>query len=837
MSPRYMKPFLLILLSVFGFLSCSDEEARDLQENNNKKTTMTMVLSATPPTFDTISTRGNATEWPDGARLYFKFTTEGQPISGCSTYSAATDEWTLNISGTIQESEDLKPCEVWYFEGADEYNDSGVQMSATSAIYHDSSAKYFCTNGCVSVTAHMQPIQARLRFSGIAGTVLKVSNWPYCTSFDAERWKMSDAATDTLCLTVGADGFTPYLYGTFENGEQWLKIETGGFLFLRPFSINLIENKKSYSIASPKDTIKSEKWLIQRSFSLNDSGKTVTFNMVKVDAGTFRMGRAGTNDVSTPVHTVSLTKNYYMGETEVTQALWYAVMGQSPTSDGNQWDSTRGLSEEHPAYYISYEDCQSFLSVLNSKMSSQLGSNELFRLPTEAEWEFAAKGGIKSKGYTYAGGNINNVAWYRDNSSSKTHPVKSKAANELYLYDMSGNVFEWCYDWYGDYTNSAQTDPIGPISGSYRVLRGGSWYNYADYCRVANRVYYTTTSRKYYIGFRLCLGAPIPELSVSSTSLSFGADASSKEITVYANGDYTFSTSSSWLTITPSSDKKILMVSASENTETSDRTATIILTLGSLTQTISITQESSHNREFSVTGNGKTVTFKMKKVEGGTFQMGSTNGYSDEQPVHSVTITKDYYMGETEVTNDLWFAVMGSTPSTKNTESNYPVETISYEDCQLFLSALNSILSSQLGTGEQFRFPTEAEWEFAARGGKKSNGYTYSGSNTIGDIAWYIDNSGSTTNPVKQKAANELALFDMSGNVWEWCYDAFESYGPSPLTDPKVEGSSNSNRVFRGGSWNYGTMYCRVSNRDSNTPTSRYYFYGLRLCLGAPIAE
>ena len=243
-----MKPFLMILLSVFCFLSCSDEDACDLQVNTNKTTTMTMVLSATPPTFDTISTRGNTTEWPDGARLYFKFTTEGQPISGCSTYSAATDEWILNISGTIQESEDLKPCEVWYFEGADEYNDSGVQMSATSAIYHDSSAKYFCTNGCVSVTAHLQPIQARLRFSGTAGTVLKVSNWPYCASFDAEKWKMSDVATDTLCLTVGADGFTPYLYGTYGNDEQWLKVETGGFLFLRPFSINLIENKIAENI-------------------------------------------------------------------------------------------------------------------------------------------------------------------------------------------------------------------------------------------------------------------------------------------------------------------------------------------------------------------------------------------------------------------------------------------------------------------------------------------------------------------------------------------------------------------------------------------------------------
>ena len=246
----------------------------------------------------------------------------------------------------------------------------------------------------------------------------------------------------------------------------------------------------------------------EQTFTVSGNGKTVSFKMIKVQPGTFQMGRAGSDDVATPVHSVTLTKAYYMGETEVTQALWYAVMGQSPTSDGSKWDNTRKIGDNYPAYFISYEDCQQFLTKLNQLTGQQ------FRFPTEAEWEFAAKGGVKSNGYTYAGSNtIDNVAWYKVNSWDKgesspdygTHQVKTKAANELGLYDMSGNVWEWCYDWYGSYSSSSQTDPTGPTTGSYRVFRGGGWGNNAANCRVAYRNYFTPSYRSYYIGLRLAL--------------------------------------------------------------------------------------------------------------------------------------------------------------------------------------------------------------------------------------------------------------------------------------------------------------------------------------------
>lgn len=584
-----------------------------------------------------------------------------------------------------------------------------------------------------------------------------------------------------------------------------------------------------------------------RTFTITGNGKTVTFKMKKVQGGTFQMGRAGSEDVATPVHSVTITKDYYMGDSEVTNALWYVVMGSTP--------STENTSDDTPVETISYMESQSFLTTLNSMVASQLSSGEQFRFPTEAEWEFAAKGGNKSKGYKYSGSNsLGSVGWYKNNSGGTTHQVKTKAENELGLYDMSGNVWEWCFDLYGSYSSSAQTDPTGQSAGSKRVLRGGCCYYNAEFSCVAFRSYLSQTFGINNVGLRLCLGAPVsapePSLSVSPTSLSFDAAASSETLTVNANGEYTYSTDASWLTITQSSDKTTLTVDASENTATSDRTATITFSLGSLTQTISVTQEAAQNisddeRTFTVTGHGKTFTFKMKKVQGGTFQMGRAGADDVATPVHSVTLTNDYYMGETEVTQALWYAVLGYSPtsptsggddwsSTYGLGDNYPAYYISYMDCMSFLAFLNSNLSSQLGVGEQFRFPTEAEWEFAAKGGPKSCGYIYSGSNTADDVAWFVVNSDKKNHPVKTKASNELGLYDMSGNVGEWCYDWFGSYSSSAQSDP-TGSTSGSGRVYRGGAMYYNASDCRVASRSKFAPTGRSYYVGFRLCLGAPI--
>lgn len=232
------------------------------------------------------------------------------------------------------------------------------------------------------------------------------------------------------------------------------------------------------------------------------------------------------------------------------------------------------------------------------------------------------------------------------------------------------------------------------------------------------------------------------------------------------------------------------------------------------------TTNDGENKVYTVNG----VSFTMVAVKGGTFTMGATaeqtGAESDESPTHSVTLS-DFYIGETEVTQELWNAVMGSNPSSFTGNMQLPVEEVSWNDCQTFITKLNEL------TGETFALPTEAQWEYAARGGNASKGYLYSGSNYIGDVAWY-NGSSSTTHPVKSKSPNELGLYDMSGNVWEWCADWYGSYSASSQTNPVGPGTG-SNRVLRGGSWNIRATYSRVANRNSYTPTSKYYDYGLRL--------
>lgn len=220
----------------------------------------------------------------------------------------------------------------------------------------------------------------------------------------------------------------------------------------------------------------------------------IKYNMVWVDGGTFRMGATSEqgSEISDekPVHSVTLS-GYYIGKTEVTQALWQAVMGSNPSYFEG---------DDLPVEQVSWDDCQEFIRKLNSLT----GQN--FRLPTEAEWEFACRGGNNSRGYKYSGSNyIDNVAWYDGNSGDKTHPVATKSPNELGIYDMSGNVWEWCADWYGDYSSGRQTNPKGPYGGSSRVDRGGCWYNFARYCRSSFRYDDGPTFRYDYLGLRLAL--------------------------------------------------------------------------------------------------------------------------------------------------------------------------------------------------------------------------------------------------------------------------------------------------------------------------------------------
>ena len=427
--------------------------------------------------------------------------------------------------------------------------------------------------------------------------------------------------------------------------------------------------------------------------------------MVLVERGTFQMGSNSGNEEEKPAHTVTLS-SFYIGKYEVTQKQWKEIMGDNP-SRFNDCDNC-------PVENVNWNAIQEFLRKLNTKT----GKN--YRLPTEAEWEYAARGGNKSRGYKYSGNdNPDSVAWYYEVSGFKTHPVGQKLPNELGLYDMSGNVWEWCNDWYNDkwYGSSPYNDPKGPGDGTIRVLRGGSWYIFPGDLR--------TTSRR---GF-------------------------------YPNGDF-------------------------------------LGRSGGLGFRLSMTYG----------------LYEMVLVEGGTFQMGSNDGRDDEKPVHAVSVPT-FYMGKYEVTQKLWQEIMGNNPSGLKNCDNCPVENVSWDDIREFLRKLNA------KTGKNYQLPTEAEWEYAARGGNKSRNYKYSGSDNPDSVAWYGYNSDSKIHPVGQKQPNELGLYDMSGNVWEWCSDWYNGnyYNSSPSLDPKGP-DEGINRIMRGCSY-HGTTDClRTAFRFGSGP-------------------
>ena len=221
-------------------------------------------------------------------------------------------------------------------------------------------------------------------------------------------------------------------------------------------------------------------------------------------------------------------------------------------------------------------------------------------------------------------------------------------------------------------------------------------------------------------------------------------------------------------------------------------------------------------------------TFEMVYVGPGTFVMGATpeqdiDLWLNERPTHRVTLSP-YFIGKYEVTQELYAAVMGNNPS-KFKGAKRPVESVSWDDCQDFIRKLNAL------TSMNFRLPTEAEWEFSARGGNRSEGFKYSGSNDIDDVAWYDANSGKETHSVGLKSPNELGLYDMSGNVWEWCRDRYGEYCSSSQTNP-IGPSLGFRRVFRGGCWCSLGRSCRVSRRnDGRSPDHRKDIFGFRLAL------
>jgi len=554
----------------------------------------------------------------------------------------------------------------------------------------------------------------------------------------------------------------------------------------------------------------------------------VSEGMVLIEGGTFSMGSKEGDTDENPVHEVTVD-SFYIGKTEVTQELWQSIMGINPS---NFKGSKRPV--EKVSWYDVVQFCNN-LSETEGLQNAYLGRKDSiicdfnsngYRLPTGAEWEFAARGGNQSKGYKYSGSNIiDEVAWYKSNSGGETHDVGEKSQNELGLYDMSGNVWEWCWDWIGDYPSFSQTNPQGPSFGSLREGRGGGWSGGAGYCRVFDRHGGTPVSKGSDLGFRV----------VRTTKI----------IPPQKTGKLQFS-------INPSQAECVLSQNDIEKYIWSGRKLFNAIPEGSYDLTAKAKRYKTYTKKVTIKKNQTTIEDIQMTidndlpegfvlVEGGTFSMGSDDGRSDERPIH-LTSVSGFYIGKTEVTQGLWESVMGINPSGFE-GAKRPVETVNWNDVVEFcnkLSEMEGLQKAYSGSGENitcdfnsegYRLPTEAEWEYAARGGNQSKGYQYSGSNDIDSVGWYrYETSGLTTHDAGTKSPNELGIYDMTGNIMEWCWDWYgeDYYSSSPGTNPRGP-LNGSFRVYRGGSWRGVAESCRVAYRSRNSLGLRSPSLGFRL--------
>ena len=522
----------------------------------------------------------------------------------------------------------------------------------------------------------------------------------------------------------------------------------------------------------------------------------VSFNMIRVRAGTFTMGAADDDveawDDEKPAHQVIISYDYFIAETILTQALWTAVMGTTTQEEemGTGGVTGLGYGDNYPMYPLSYYDCQEFVDSLNNIT----GLN--FRMPTEAEWEYAARGGHLSKGYKYPGSNNpDEVAWSYANVPDQTvRPVKQLMPNELGLYDMAGNVWEWIYDYNRPYTADSQVNPIGELNSTRSFVRGGSTYKHYTnrHNRVSCRhVEFAKTYKNTRMGFRFVMD--------DDCKLMGNAQQSAIYDTICSGETYTWH--------------------GKQYSKPGTYTDTLANIYG-CDSIVTLNLEILPDPPISFDVNG--VKFNMVRVRAGTFTMGATpeqgkDAASDEIPAHAVTITRDYFMGETIITQALWTAVMGTTIQEEEDKSigskglgygdDFPMYTLSYYDCLAFVDSLNKI------TGLTFRLPTEAEWEYAARGGHLSRGYKYPGSNDCSEVAWNFNTDPKQQlHEVKLLKPNELGIYDMAGNTWEVMYDYKRKYTATPVSDP-VGDITGQNTFIRGGSSWYDATYNRVSYR------------------------
>ncbi|MDR1816824.1 MAG: formylglycine-generating enzyme family protein [Puniceicoccales bacterium] len=529
----------------------------------------------------------------------------------------------------------------------------------------------------------------------------------------------------------------------------------------------------------------------------------VRLEMIRVAAGTFTMGspaserERGGNETQ---HRVTISQPFYLGKYEVTQAQWVALMGTNPSF-------TKGNSL--PVYPVTRKDAFEFCKRLTGceRMAGRLPEGCVYTLPTEAQWEYACRAGTTSP-FAISGSAHNNydqtmarVGWFVFNSGGQVRPVGQKEPNPWGFYDMHGNAWEMCADWFGDYPAGDATDPTGPVAETtHCVVRGGACYHPPRRCRSARRDAIGVAGENRPVGIRVAL--------VSTVKNAPNATTGGARLSGSANN-------------------------ATGGAATASFFAKPLPTSGALTVNL----------------DGKT-RLELVRIPAGTFVMGSPAGdafgkggerdRSGNETQHTVTISKPFYLGRYEVTQEQWVALMGGNPS-KWKGRKLPVEQVSWNDAVEFCKRLTEQerKAGRLPANYAYQLPTEAQWEYACRAGTKTAfsttaSFSSSGANynsILRDLGWFRFNSGRQTHNVGEKARNRWGLYDMHGNVNEWCTDVFSGEYPTGSVADPAGSTGGGDRVFRGGSFGYQAHECRSAKRGAVRADWRFDDLGFRVAL------
>ncbi len=515
-----------------------------------------------------------------------------------------------------------------------------------------------------------------------------------------------------------------------------------------------------------------------RSLTL-DLGNDVKMDLVLIPAGTFTMGspltERGRHEDEGPQHPVVISRPFYLGITEVTQAQYEAVMGRN---------SSKFKAPRRPVECLCWQEAAEFCRRLAARTGKSV------RLPTEAEWEYACRAGTTTA--FFFGDDVARLgeyAWFRDNSEYVTHEVARKKPNPWGLYDMLGNVAEFCGDFHAAaYSEGEQTDPMGPPLGTYRTLRGRAFNSKPMECRSAARGKLSSMTKGDYRGFRVVVDAMgnAPAAPVPPGLVDAATAAKAPTFT-----EWPFDTA-----------------------EARRRQKATAVALG-LPERLTL--------------EAGGVAVELSLIPGGTFRMGSPVGEAgredDEGPQHTVVISHPFYLGVTEVTQAQFEAVTRKKPGRPET-ANHPARSVSWYGAASFCEILSGL------TGKGVVLPTEAQWEYACRAGTATAFHNGDSPEQIRKVGWCSDEGGAAgiPKPVASFEANAWGLYDMHGNAREWCRDWQAAYGDADVVDP-VGAELGVFRVVRGGGWTDRAARCRSADRRRVKPEMHGGPQGFRVCV------